>query len=277
MTPADRLHAITRDFGAPFGFERSIKLRHESVSTNRFLLTVARDDLGPDGAQRIMDACRQLQMPDGCLAHAAQLLPDANVIHFGFEEELEGRAFYKIYLERQQAFTRAMSEEGRGAEPFVLHHAFKWNAADRREHVVARYICYPRLPRPAMLQRIASIYAGRQERTPWHLLCELVTAASRRVPGEEIMYLDVSEDGTERRSFDVNVYRAGFAVNSIARFFDPLATHFRLHPDAVSEALAPVLDRQLGHLAGGVDRHGRDFFTVYFGAEPGHFGVEARA
>src|ERR1044072_733642 len=177
MNPADRLHAITRDFGVPFGFERSIKLRHEGLSTNRFLLTVARDDFGSDAA--VLDACRQLQMPDGFLGDAAQQLTAANVIHFGFEEEPHGRAYYKVYLERAQAFARAV-EATAPAEPFVLHQAFKWNVADPSEHVVARYVCHPRLPRQAMLQRIAGVYAGRQERTPWHLLCELVTAAARR-------------------------------------------------------------------------------------------------
>jgi hypothetical protein len=117
------------------------------------------------------------------------------------------------------------------------------------------------------LQRIAVVYAGLADRTPWHLSCELVTAAARRVTDEQIMYLDVTEDGTDRKSFDVNLYRAGFAVASVAPFLDRLAAHFRLRADAVDEAFAHVLNLQLGHVAGGVDRHGRDFFTIYFGVE----------
>ena len=267
MTPAERLHAITRAFDVPHGFERSIKLRHEGLATNRFLLTVARDDIGADATTRVADACRQLEMPDQFLADAMEQLPAANVIHFGFEEEQDGRAFYKVYLEHAEAFARAADTSASDPEPFVLHHAFKWNVADRGERVVARYVCHPHLARQAMLQRIAAVYAGRQERTPWHLLCELVTAAARRVPDEQIMYLDVSEDGTERRSFDVNVYRAGFAVSYIAPFFDRLASHFHLHADTVRQAFEQTLTLRLGHLAGGVDRRGRDFFTVYFGVE----------
>lgn len=265
MTAGERLHAITRDFDAPYGCERSIKLRHEGLSTNRFLLTIARDDLGRDAVARVLDACRQLEMPDVFLAGVSEQLPAANVIHFGFEEEQEGRAFYKVYLERQQAF--APMDVTAPADPFVLHHAFKWNVSDRAERVVTRYECHPRIARQAMLQRIAAVYAGHQQRTPWHLLCELVTAAARRIPDDQIMYLDVSEDGTERRSFDVNVYRAGFAVRSVAPFFDRLAAHFQLHADAVRVAFADALTLQLGHLAGGVDRRGRDFFTIYFGVE----------
>lgn len=263
MNPADWLHAITRDFGASYGFERSIKLRPEGLSSNRFLLTIARDDVGPDG---VMETCRQLPMPDAFLADAAHHATAANMIHFGFEEE-QGRLSYKVYFEYADAFAQAMASASPSPEPVVLHHAFKWNALDPTERVVARYVCHPRLTRPAMLQRISAVYAGLQERTPWHLLCELVTASARRVPDEQIMYLDVSEEGTERRSFDVNLYRAGLAVNSIAPFLDRLAGHFKISADAVSEAFAPALPLQLGHLAGGVDRRGRDFLTIYFGVE----------
>lgn len=251
----------------PHGYERSIKLRDQGMLGNRFLLTVGRDDLGANAVDRVLDVCRRLEMSDEFLDAAARLLPSASVIHFGFEEEREGRAYYKVYFESGEAFARAMASPWPGGEPFVLHHAFKWNAAHRGEQVVARYVCHPRLARQALLQRIADVYAGVRERTPWHLLCELVTAATRRVPDEQIMYLDVTEDGTDRKSFDVNVYRAGFAVNSVAPSLERLAAHFRLSAKTVDEAFAGVLSLQLGHLAGGVDRHGRDFFTIYFGVE----------
>lgn len=259
------MHAVTRALGAPYGHERSIKLRPRGLLANRFLLTVARDAIGAPASERVLDACRRLGMPEELLDAAARHLPAANLIHFGFEEESEGRAYYKVYFERAEMFAIALQSPG--SEPFVLHHACKWNAAERGEHVVARYLCHPRLGRQAMLQRIAAVYAGQSERTPWHLVCELVTAAARRVPDEQIMYLEVTEEGTGRKSFDVNLYRAGFAVESVAPFFERLARHFELAGDAVAEPFAPVRGLPLGHLAGGIDRHGRDFFTVYFGVE----------
>ena len=262
------MHAVTRALGAPYGHERSIKLRPHGLLANRFLLTVARDAIGEQAIDRVLGACRSLDMPERFLDAAARDLPAANLIHFGFEEESEGRAYYKVYLERAEMFATALQSPG--SEPFVLHHAFKWNPADRSEHVVARYWCHPRLGRQAMLQRIAAVYAGQSERTPWHLVCELVTAAARRVPDEQLIYLDVAEDGTGRRSFDVNLYRAGFAVESIAPFFERLARHFQLAVDVLAEPFAPARGLPLGHLAGGIDRHGRDFFTVYFGVEGRH-------
>ena len=261
------MHAVIQALGVPHGHERSIKLRDQGMLGNRFLLTIGRDDLGADAIARVIEVCRGLAMPDEFRDAAARLLPSANVIHFGFEEERDGRAFYKVYFESEEAFAQAMQSSSPVGEPFVLHHAFKWNVMAPGERVVARYVCHPRLPRQAMLQRIAAVYAGMRERTPWHLLCELVSAAARRVPDEQIMYLDVTEEGTDRKSFDVNLYRAGFAVGSLAPSLEQLAAHFRLSADAVEAAFAGVLGLQLGHVAGGVDRHGRDFFTIYFGVE----------
>src|SRR6186713_803871 len=100
MNPSDRLHAITRDFGAPFGIERSIKLRHEGLSANRFLLTVARDDIGADASRRVLEACQRLEMSEEFLRAITSHVTGANMFHFGYEEEQNGIAYYKVYLER---------------------------------------------------------------------------------------------------------------------------------------------------------------------------------
>src|SRR5262245_32951776 len=109
MNPAERLHAITRDFGAPFGRERSIKLRDQGVLTNRFLLTLARADIGADASQRVLDACRRLEMSDEFLRAVTSQVTAADMFHFGYEEEHDGRAFYKFYLERSEQLARAMA------------------------------------------------------------------------------------------------------------------------------------------------------------------------
>jgi hypothetical protein len=269
MTPGDRLQEVVRAIGAPHGRERSIKLRDQGVLANRFLLTVARDDIGADASARVLAACRGVEMPAQFLDAVAAHVTPANMFHFGYEEELDGRTYYKVYLERGEQFARAMNSRPPVTDPFVLYHAFKWNNADRHEQVMARYVCHPRLGRTALLQRVAAIYAGVAERTPWHLCCELVAAASRRVPETELLYLDVTEEGTTRKSFDVNFYRAGLRVDSVAPFVERLSTHFRLRADLVPGALAGILDLRLGHVAGGVDRRGRDFLTIYYGAEAG--------
>lgn len=269
MTAGERLEAGVRAIGVAYGRERSIKFRDQGILTNRFLLTVARDDIGVDASRRVLEACKSLEMPEESLNALTQHLTGANMFHFGYEEEQNGRAFYKVYLERGEQFAQAMASHPPVTEPFVLFHALKWNTADRRDRVMARYTCHPRLGRAVLLQRIAAVYAAQAGRTPWDVCCELVSAACRRVPERELLYLDVTEEGTDRQSFDVNFYRARLTVASVAPFVEQLGAHFRLRADIVPGALAGLVNLRLGHLAGGVDRHGRDFLTIYFGAEAG--------
>ena len=269
MTVGERLEAGVRAIGVAYGRERSIKFRDQGILTNRFLLTVARDDIGVDASRRVLEACKSLEMPEESLSALTQHLTVASMFHFGYEEEQNGRAFYKVYLERGEQFAQAMASHPPVTEPFVLFRAFKWNTADRRERVMARYTCHPRLERAALLQRIAAVYSAQADRTPWHLCCELVSAACRRVPERELLYLDVTEEGTDRQSFDVNFYRARLTVASVVPFVEQLGAHFRLRADIVPGALDGLVNLRLGHLAGGVDRHGRDFLTIYFGAEAG--------
>ena len=89
------------------------------------------------------------------------------------------------------------------------------------------------------------------------------------MPDAELLYLDVTEEGTSRKSFDVNFYRAKLRVEIVTAFLDRLGAHFRLPSDVVLGAFAGIQDLRLGHIAGGVDRRGRDFLTIYYGAESG--------
>jgi hypothetical protein len=269
ISPGDRLSAAIRAIGAPHGREHSIKLRDQRVLANRFLLTIARDDIGVDATERVFDACRRIGVPEHFRSAIAAHITPANMFHFGYEEEPDGRAYYKFYLERGEHFARAMAARPPVTDPFVLFHAFKWNCANAQEHVMARYVCHPRLQRTAMLERVAAVYAGQAGRTPWHVLCEIVAAAARRVPETELLYLDVTEDGTDRRSFDVNLYRAGLRVDSVAPFLERLGAHFRLRAEVLMDAFSRDLGSKLGHVAGGLDRQGRDFLTIYFGAQAG--------
>ena len=268
MTPpevqadGDRLRQLVASLGVAHGFERSIKLRHGAVQTDRFLLTVAKNTLGADAHARIFTLCRDLRISAQFLEMVEKNIGGAGIVHFGFEAETPERCFYKCYLELQRAADAADS-----AEPRLLHLAFKWNARDNTDQVIARYMLHPRLARESILRRIAPIYAREVRRTPWDVTCRLLSAATRRAPAEELMYLEVEEDGTSRRSFDLNLYRAGLTIADMDEFVDPLTRHYGIDGPALRTPLDAHRARTLGHVAGGVDRKDRDFLTIYFGVE----------
>jgi hypothetical protein len=92
------------------------------------------------------------------------------------------------------------------------------------------------------------------------------TAFARTRPGQ-ILYLDVSEDDNPRRSFDLNMYRAGLRLEILDRWMPQLGAHYAAPPDRLRRIYDFARPRALGHIAGGVDREGRDFLTIYYGME----------
>ncbi|UUZ48804.1 hypothetical protein LP420_40150 [Massilia sp. B-10] len=87
----------------------------------------------------------------------------------------------------------------------------KWDSTRPDQHEVARYECHPLLGVRDILRRIALCYAD-----PASPLCALAQAlvrqAAHRRPDASLLYLEVSEEGNPRSSFDINLYKAGMLL-----------------------------------------------------------------
>jgi hypothetical protein len=46
-----------------------------------------------------------------------------------------------------------------------------------------------------------------------------------------------------------------------------MGRHYSIPPEQFSALYEGVRDKTFGHIAGGIDREGRDFVTVYYGVE----------
>jgi hypothetical protein len=80
--------------------------------------------------------------------------------------------------------------------------------------------------------------------------------------------MEVEEEGSPRRSFDVNVYSAGLPVDAMKGAMRGMGRAYGIAPERVEDLLARVGGEVLGHLSGGTARNGRDFATLYYGAAP---------
>jgi hypothetical protein len=270
---ADARHAAGRDLldqvqalRTPFGFERSFKLSRGSVLANRFLASVKKDMLGVGAAETLTGLCGRLEMPEGLLQTFREQLPEAGFVHFGFEET-ETSVFYKVYLEFWTNWDDELSRRAQAAEPFLLHLGLKWDRSRAGRTTVTRYTCHPWLSVEKIRPRIGEIYAHRDATPPLDAVLAMAEAASRRTRPGRILYLEVSEDGNPRRSFDVNLYKAGLRVQDLDAWAPRIAAHYALPTEAFRPIYESARPQALGHLAGGLDREGRDFLTIYYGME----------
>ncbi|NLI30763.1 MAG: hypothetical protein GX423_11905 [Nitrospiraceae bacterium] len=243
----------------PTWFERSCKVADRKLFINRFVYTVKREDLGPDGEAKLLGVCEQLNMPEAQKASLRELFPRLAYILFGYEEG-ETSSVYKIYGEmlvdkKTIPFRR---------DPFIGAFGYKWDAFDpAAKHLVSEYTCHPGLSVDRLCERIAAIYDPKG--VPFDISRSIIQCAAAKINAQDLLYLEVSDNNTRRNSFDLNLYDAGYQLRDFYALIFRLLRHYAIPPE-VCEALHTQAGAvKFGHIAGGTDRNGKDFFSIYCG------------
>jgi hypothetical protein len=268
---ARRLWDLVMGLNVPCGHERSFRLCRGSILPNRFLLSVCKGTLGARAEATILDLCLRLDLPERVLRLIAQALPRVGFVHLGFEQDRVA-CLYKVYLEAAMP-----PRHPTGPDPVLLHWAVKWNPADTSRWVLTRYHWYPGLAVSDLLGRLARIYDDPARTEAWAIARDFVLLATQRVGPGGVRYMEVSEEGNARRSFDLNVYRAGLTMGDMFPVLSRMAADFALPAGQLAPLLERIGSRSLGHLAGGVHRTGEVFFNVYYGVEECNGAVGADA
>jgi hypothetical protein len=258
---ADWLRAAVRDMAAEHFHERSFRIAPGQLQANRFLLSINSRQLPADALQRSWAICQHLGMPAALRPAVEQAFAQAAHLHFGFEGE-PGRVLCKLYLERQVSGLEAARSREHG-EPALQYTAFKWDTATG-EHVISHYHWLAGLSVAAIGERIAVQFEGADAELVAQARAVL-EAAAQRLPAERLLYLEVTEEGQPRRSFDLNAYDANLALRDLQGALFGMRDHFAIGPSRFQALYDQVKSKRFGHLAGGIHRDGRPFFNVYFG------------
>lgn len=258
MTPADdlaaRLDRLVVGLGVPAGRERSARLVPGGLHARRFLLTLASDDFGSDPVPAVLGVADALGMPAGDREAARVGLPGARFVHFGYEAE-PGAELVKLYLEWPKPAEV-------GTRPVPLYVGFKWDPHRPDRRAVTRYAWLPGLTADEVSERVVAASGGAVR----DLTLEAVRLAAGRVPGHAIRYLEVTEE-TGRRSFVINLYRAGLTVADLGPALAACGGRLDIPPEDLWAFVDAAGPRALGHVAAGAHRDGRAFATIYYGRE----------
>jgi len=258
---AARLLRLVAGLGVPHFHERSFRMSAESLAVHRFLLSVDRQALPSGYGDSVLAICDQLGMPASLRELAVAGLEGVRCVHFGFEGD--ERILYKFYLEQADA-----AQLARNAQPgtaVLLHLAGKWDSRDPASQVTSRYHWYPALSEAAILDRIADICGAGSP--SYDIARSVVEATSGQINPEDLQYLEISEDGNDRRSFDLNFYDAGLKIKDLQPQLARMRDLFSLRPGQFQAFYDQIKSLAAGHLAGGIHRNGREFFNVYYGVE----------
>jgi hypothetical protein len=244
-----------------YGREDSFKMSKRRLLANRFLLGIRTSGVP---SQVLVDIAAGVGMPAEFKSAFLGRLPEADVVLFGMEDGETGPIF-KVYLEFWEKVRRDVVATG-SKRSALLNLGFKWHARDNSVNVVARYTCYPMLDLAGMLRQIRAIYGERADEPSCRLALHLVQLAARR--HRAFIYMEVSEEGTPRRSYDINFYKANLLLGDIEEALREAALQYQLPPEQFDTLYAGLRGRPLGHLSGGTARDGSDFLTVYYETQP---------
>jgi len=259
---ANLLFKLTEDLNLE-GIERSFKMAEKKLFGNRFLLGISRDEIQNE---KLLDVCEQMNMPGNYMDTFKKNLSDANIVLLGFEEN-EKTCVYKVYLEFWEKVKKEIHTKQNKKEPVLLYLGFKWDTQDNAKRAVSEYTCYPLLSVRNILKRISNIYDGCKDRTSFEIVEDIINLASGRLINAAFIYLEVSEENYPRKSFDINLYKAGLQLEQLYLLLSKIRRHYSISPKEFNLLYDQVNTKLLGHLSGGIDREGKNFLTIYYEVE----------
>ena len=264
---ANFLVQLIQDLGVVYEFERSIKMSPEKILGNRFLLIVDKKDMGLAPHEKILGICERMNMPEDFLILFKENLSLANPVDFGFEAD-NGTCIYKVYLDFSLKWKSEVGTEVDKREPYIMFWGFKWDAHNNAKKAVTKYTWHPSLSFEEIERKLLHIFGRDTYGEPFETAKNLLEMAMRRTTQDRIYYLDVSEEESERRSFDINVYSADLQMKELYPLLLKVCRHYTISTQKFNNLYALVESKKFGHLSGGIDREGKDFLTIYFGLEP---------
>ncbi len=258
------LFGLLNNLNLTVSFERSFKASEKKLLPNRFLVGFFPNSLPQNPQEKILDLCMRMRMPEKFLSPFAQNLSEATMVGFGIEED-EAACVVKAYLEFKDRYAEALKKNPHKFDSYVSHWGFKWDAGDNARGALARYSCFPAFTAEDIREKLSGTFYRGHERTAFDIVNGIVELGSRKVGRDKFLFLEVNEENNPRSSFDINLYGANLRLEEVYPFFLEMCQHYTIPVEQFHNLYEPVRTRTLGHIAGGLDRKGKDFLTVYFG------------
>lgn len=242
----------------PYGHEESFKMAGSKILLDRVLIGYNTDVLT---ASDFYEIAFDLGMPLSCKPILETHFAQANAVLFGIEGRGDN-SVCKVYLEFWDRVRRQIHQAA-PQEPRLLHLGLKWDTGRPGHHEVARYLCHPMLSAREVLRGMANVYPVADLPSAREDALSIVRQGLKRNPSASMLFMEVHEEGNPRRSFDVNLYKTGLCVGDVESELKSAAAHLGVPVAELLPALHHLANLPLGHLAGGIDRHGSEFLSIY--------------
>jgi hypothetical protein len=241
------------------GTEASFKLSPGRITTDRRLIGIEKQHLPRARLLAIADA---LSIPPEHRAAVVEAYDRSNFFYFACEDE-PGAATLRLYLEFPVYIAPLTADELASADasrPSLQMVGFKWLTAGGKPLPVTNYVWHVHLSKVRVAQRIDAL-RGTLKAPALALSRDLVL---RSPDADPPAYIEATESGSPRASFDLNVYSANLRVSDAMPALSALANDYAIDAERFKAVLHAASNHPLGHLSAGLDRQSRDFLTIYY-------------
>lgn len=252
---------LLESLGIPCGYERSFKLRKNQLLANRYLLGI---DTAAVNSSQWNSLFQQLNMPANFIIDFKAGLAAANQALLGFEAQANDNAVFKLYLEYWDQLQIKQQENPDNNSPHLLHLGFKWQHDAPDHQKITHYHCLPGLNTQEIISRIHRHYSSLTQPASLNSTLTIVNLAIEHQPQARYLYMDVSEEGNSRQSFDLNLYPANLSISNIIQPVEQAAINLNVDPLKFERLISAIKDKPLGHISAGIGRDGEEYFTVYY-------------
>ncbi len=247
-----------------FAREDSFKLLPGELLAQRTLIGIPSAEID---VSTLLEIGAELGMPPDYRSLIEAEFRNSNFAFFGLEERESGGVF-KIYLELWEKLRQQVMQTG-SAAPSLLNIGVKWDT-ESGAHCRADYLCHPMLSVADIFSRIDSLYLGRMADPGRVLSRNIIRKAATQNPTASFLYVEVKEGDSPRSSFDINLYKGNLTVSNIDDLLIEFAKQYEIDSDGLGSLCKRIGAKALGHVSGGLDRHGRSFITIYYEVLPRH-------
>ena len=250
---------LVKDLFIPFSFERSFRLSGAGITTDRCLLSVNQKLIAGDACSACDAIYDALQVPQHLSQAVERGRAEAVDLHWGIDNSPKS-TIHKVYFEYP---VKTLNNADAYNAPVLLHVAHKWDPNHPEQSVTTSYHLFPDLPEQQLLDRARALCRSR--------VFEMTSRVIRKVcelgKYSELQYIEAAEAANERKSFDLNLYGTSLRVADCREEILETAQSLSCSENKTSALLDKIGQLAAGHIAGGIHRDGKEFLTVYYGAE----------
>ncbi len=258
------LHKLIYQLDSPYGEERSIKFIQSLALADRLLLSVHKNAFGESPERNLLHILNELGFPERYYNSIISGLASADIVHFGYENSGQGH-FYKCYLEFAEEYLEAQMLENPDRK--LVHYAVKWEPENPANPRISYYHSRPSSDPAAIKQYLSEVYSCKRMSVAYEMLLDILSMGEVTTIQDDMMLMSVTEQDNKRHSFDINLYNTELQLADISGQLMKITEYFDINTKAWARLYAGNSSKDLGHLSGGLDGNGREFFTVYFGVE----------